>query len=1047
MQNKFFRRAIGALACIFAFSQFGTSLAIAQDSASHIPGAAGYGDIVPADLRVPMGSPGADMRATPDAQGMVPHVCAGRKLLHHSHVDAAYVTKLNDELTVTVVDGRSVVQDPNSVCVRLAPDARSADGQEVSRMLIPNDSKYNFLGQPGEIIWRAPQEQIDDWRPVWAGIGAFDTAHEVSQPEDISLDEVRLELAEKTGPGAVEVWRTAGTYKLNRGISSETKLTPLVLGAGSHGHWNWTFSQPGVYHLGMVASYTQKETLREVRSDISDTIWLVGSDEEVGLPAGTTSKLTPIKQSAEDVQQAMLRDGRLPAAGSASAADTTAQPRELSRETARQELINVLGFESRVPQAPTAPQEITFAGSLIADDSGKDQRNVVKLEALNSGQSFDGTPVIEVPDSLKVSVDESAGELYHDAVDGKIWVLPASGGNGSVNFDFTGMPNEKRSEPIVYMVDYTERPDGSRYLAGSFEDGVLKPQLDTNLSPNRAIVNQPVAVQLSHVFTRPGIYKIGYSVEATDHNGNMSYDSREAFFVVGNASIDAVREISWERAKKDDPDTPEPKYLGADSGVQNLVTTDSGNGDSNSSTLEDNGSGAENASASGSLESGVENVSLPANDFTIIHLGHMDQAIDYDGAQLRAFLDDTANPKHPVVRESGTFGYAVPSVTFEKIPADARGYENLRKIAPEGVWSLPETQLDGIPWVGFSTQRIDYSLLSEKGVTLTLANFVGPGTMITGQNTLIDGFVTRLDSRNPAKVVNYLVGSHDHQAFYFTKEGNYRVDFRFTMHLRNGGELSQTLRAYFIVGDDAIAAAANTAGQAGGEANNGNPVAGDSVDQALPIDELVKKLNAQQDIFTPPVTDVPIAGTNVQSGIMNLQSELNQKLPGAAAANSSTNSQVPQESQGTTTFSDYGNQSGTEITGATTSTTPAGTATSSGSVGGAITADGSGLGTQITGIASGDAANAGANGSDSAEVGNGEGAGLVDSSAKVKSLKTVEKPVSSLLNPKNGAANYDENGVPWWQWILLGIAGVCVLGAVVFLTLKAERARSARVNR
>ena len=71
-------------------------------------------------------------------------------------------------------------------------------------MVVPSGGLFDFIGKPGDIVWRAPQEQIDNWRPVWAGIGAFDTAHEVAQPEGILLDEVKLSIANSSA-GAVEV--------------------------------------------------------------------------------------------------------------------------------------------------------------------------------------------------------------------------------------------------------------------------------------------------------------------------------------------------------------------------------------------------------------------------------------------------------------------------------------------------------------------------------------------------------------------------------------------------------------------------------------------------------------------------------------------------------------------------------------------------------------------------------------------------------------------------------------------------------------------------
>ena len=79
-----------------------------------------------------------------------------------------------------------------------------------------------------------------------------------------------------------------GTNSLSRGLSSDPSLAPLSLQAGSHGHWNWTFSKAGVYRLDMVASYTSTWSQRAVNSLPSTITWLVGSDDEVGLPEGTT---------------------------------------------------------------------------------------------------------------------------------------------------------------------------------------------------------------------------------------------------------------------------------------------------------------------------------------------------------------------------------------------------------------------------------------------------------------------------------------------------------------------------------------------------------------------------------------------------------------------------------------------------------------------------------------------------------------------------------------------------------------------------------------
>lgn len=371
----------------------------APDDPEHLPGEAGYGDLVPADLTVPAGSPGADPEATPGPDGRVPHVCAGRKLLHHAHVDAAYVTRVDQTFTVTVVDGRKVVKDPNSVCVRLAPDARSSDSQEVSRMVVPSGGLFDFIGKPGDIVWRAPQEQIDNWRPVWAGIGAFDTAHEVAQPEGILLDEVKLSIANSSGPGAVEVWRTIGTNSLSRGLSSDPSLAPLSLQAGSHGHWNWTFSKAGVYRLDMVASYTSTLSQRAVNSLPSTITWLVGSDDEVGLPEGTTTSLTPIRTTAEQVKEKMIASGEL------STEETPAEPEPpFTQAEARKQIEALFGSAAKAPASPSSPSHYVYKGTFKDDVRAGVPIKRVTLDVSANGTSIPGEPILEIPDSLKQTV-------------------------------------------------------------------------------------------------------------------------------------------------------------------------------------------------------------------------------------------------------------------------------------------------------------------------------------------------------------------------------------------------------------------------------------------------------------------------------------------------------------------------------------------------------------------------------------------------------------------------------------------------------------------
>lgn len=947
-------------------------------AAEHKPGQAGVGDLLPADLTVPAGSSAADPAATPGADGRVAHACAGRKILHHSHVDAAYATRIKGELAMTVIDGQQVLDDPASVCIRLAPDARSSDGREVSRMVIPSQPKglFDFLGKPGDIVWNAPQELVDNWRPVWAGIGAFDVHHENSLPEGVLLDEISIQITGVSGPGRVEVWRTVGSDSLSRGLSSDPSLAPLKLRIGSHGHWNWSFTQAGVYRLTMVASYLPKDGGERVVSRPTTVTWLVGSDAEVGLPEGTTTSLTPVSVSAEQVRDQPSGSGAPSAGGTtggsdpapaAPAADTT------SVDEARAQINTLFRRPQYIPAPPSAPQNYVYAASMTdAQRNGKTIK-AVELTVTRDGAPTSDAPILEVPDSLRQKTEI-----------GEAWVLPASGPNGSLGYDFTKMPAELRSQPIVFDVAVFSGPEEGRYIAGTIADGKMTTLHDTvTRAARKNHTNDPKALPLAHVFTKPGVYKVEYSISADDVAKNHSYASRVAYFVVGDAAIRALKEIDAEK-KQPTPAPDAPSQSGGTSGSKDPVSP--------------------SAPAEGETTGGAA-----ASPLHLITEGHMDQALALKDGKAQVFVLDTVDPRKPVTRESGTFAYAVPDRTHAMIPGTAKGYEELRAAAPKGVWSLPETQIEGIPWVGFSTERVDYSALGPAGVTVRLANFTGPGRLITGNTSLFDGFVTRLDSLKPDTAISYRFGSHDHQAFYFTAPGRYATDFVYTAHLKDGTSMDKTLRAVFLVGDAAIAknvagGAAPAPGSASGSASSGRG-------RLLPIDELVASLNAAaraESSGGASTPAAPAASTGAQAA--------SSPIPLPTSAHPILGAPSPQG--GTVTQAAGGASPAPVSSGATASSSasaPSGASGSSAVSGTLVSASGSG---EDGAASAGETAEDGAAEGLSFEEGTGEGS--------VRALSKAESPVSALLNPERGSAASPSSA--WWSWILVGIGISAFIG-------------------
>lgn len=104
------------------------------------------------------------------------------------------------------------------------------------------------------------------------------------------------------------------------------------------------------------------------------------------------------------------------------------------------------------------------------------------------------------------------------------------------------------------------------------------------------------------------------------------------------------------------------------------------------------------------------------------------------------------------------------------------------------------------PWLGFSTDAVDYNLLDREGAILSIREFEGPGEMVTTHST-ITGVQVELSSNDLTRTVPYPAKSHDHQSFVFAEEGVYRVVFEYSGTGKDGKKFSIPLETYFVVGD------------------------------------------------------------------------------------------------------------------------------------------------------------------------------------------------------------------------------------------------------
>lgn len=827
----------------------------------HKAGVASSSPTLPADTKVPAGSPAAKPGAQPDANGMVPHICAGRKILYKAHVDAVYATRFNGELRLTTVDGSHVMDHASDACLRLAPDA-NARGQEVSRIVVPNNPLYSFLGAPGTILWNAPVENNDgEGRPIWAGFGAFDSEHEVSLPRDIYLDKVAMKMVNVDGPGFLEVW-VASSRVIHSFSSRGYALPETIVDVNTHAHTNWTFSKPGVYKLGFQASTRDLNTQKVTTTPVTQYVWLVGSDEEVGLPAGFTKGTRTITTSAEQRRTAMgLSDpGDAPTSGTGSntpAPTGPVAPPELQDGQLDREL--QLTFYSK----DSVPQKIYSSGTLMLTGSNNEGGSGLQANWWDVDAKAIASPMwqdyvlplaVEVPDASLSCIPRTEGtaRLYNKTKGGWLWRLPATPTPGQVTlgWDSRQMHFDNFRGPL--------RIDDNGMAASQDSLGAVVswtgegPTLASNIEIstdgsgyNLIPMSKPEAITRDVVFTRPGLYSISTAFKAEFNKpvGDLKQDyaaGGRVYAVVGNKAINQVRQWKYEadvaaaeREGRDASTVPQPqllpegqyptcKYVNGEipstpsqpSDPSHPGTPSDPSQPADPTHPDDPTQPADGAVPSVSAEKAAETVASVFGDHAraLIRNGHIDHMLRLNGEAPtgEVFAHWTHGTDPEKYYRSGEFTYAVPNSQY----LDHLDPLTVGAAFPEafmhGAFFLPQVQDPAVPWPGFSTNHTDPAFVQDGSkVTLSLENVVGPGRLVMGTAGTFGGFSKWLDSAAPNETYEFPVNNHAHPATYFSAPGLYTADIVFTFVDKQGQTQRRVLNASWAVGDETVKAVAD----------------------------------------------------------------------------------------------------------------------------------------------------------------------------------------------------------------------------------------------
>jgi len=137
---------------------------------------------------------------------------------------------------------------------QLAPMTSIFRVKEEAETVVPDDPAFSLLGNPGTTIWVIPESY--DPEIVYLGIGAPLLGRDIFSGGLSNRGQVTMRLIEVRGSGpaaggTLTMWQSGFPPRIHfstaDGIGPEDALNAIT--ANFHAHYNWAFTQPGLYRV------------------------------------------------------------------------------------------------------------------------------------------------------------------------------------------------------------------------------------------------------------------------------------------------------------------------------------------------------------------------------------------------------------------------------------------------------------------------------------------------------------------------------------------------------------------------------------------------------------------------------------------------------------------------------------------------------------------------------------------------------------------------------------------------------------------------------
>ncbi|MCI0539071.1 MAG: choice-of-anchor M domain-containing protein [Verrucomicrobiales bacterium] len=677
-----------------------------------------------------------------------------------------------------------------------APDQASLVVGTVAEQLIPDTVAFSFLGRPGYSTWILPA--VENENLLFLGLAA----EEIDQ--GIFMDDrIVVSLASVTGPGDVALYTTDALgnpvvhWNTADGITASDHFNLI---AGSHNHADWTFSAPGTYRIGLLASGTLVAGNLAVTSEIAyytvevpepklpqppepdNGVYLV---TDLGTLGGPTSRALHINEEGHVVGDAVNALGQTRAFLWTNGVMTDLGTLGGTNATA-------LGLNDRGQVVGRAQNDSFRMRAFVWDPS----QGMIEAPGLGgTGGSFDSSLYVIDNSGLAVGFARNAdGQLQAFYwTNGISTALPLPGGNNNRVWDvnetgqMAGWGRDSNNAIVGYRWSVAQGyelvgnlvPGADVFAVGINTNGHITGAIQKDFGHQPASATPPVS--LAFVWDGKSLRDIGrpegFDGAAGNYINDLGWVAGVAYRF--NASGQPAEDSAF--LHKDGVNHELNRVLPFGSGWHLQWAYDINN------RGEIAGWGLKDGQMRGYLATPATRVSLGDTDVGVafedgefnLHVHH--EATDTEYAPDEALLHVAALAQTPVP----------PAASFRFLGG-----------AGEPVWILPQAENPKLLFLGLGAEEITNGVFVADQVKLSLKSVDGPGQAAL---YTIDGFgnpQVRWNSADGLTDEDHFTlqaGSHEHANWAFTAPGSYRIGLQASGTLVTGNEAVTSEIAYYHV--------------------------------------------------------------------------------------------------------------------------------------------------------------------------------------------------------------------------------------------------------